>query len=99
NTSRDKGIELRVRQAFHNWGGGGLELSRHQRRNQAHELDRIKHGHCLERRLAESLPRLAQIAEEVLRKFIARARRPTTRVSGLARFPGDQSSLPVFPHC
>ena len=26
NTLRDKGIELRVRQVLHSWGGGGLGL-------------------------------------------------------------------------
>src|SRR5262245_37654204 len=72
NTSRDKGIELRVRHTIHNyWGDGGLGLLRYQRCSHAHELDRIKHGHCLERRLAESLPRITEIAEEVLGQLVA----------------------------
>ena len=40
NTSRDKGIELRVRHTLHSyWGDGGLELSRHQR---CKELSRLR---------------------------------------------------------
>jgi hypothetical protein len=69
----DKGIELRVRHTLHNcnWGDGGLGLSRHQRCNKAHELDRIKHGHCLERRLAESLPRITEIPKKLLTQLVA----------------------------
>src|SRR6516165_11432170 len=36
-TSRDNGFELRVRHTLRNWGDGGLELSRYQRCNHAHE--------------------------------------------------------------
>ena len=72
NTLRDKGIELRVGHTLHNyWGDGGLGLSRYQRSNQAHELDRIKHGHCLERRLAESLPRITEIPKKLLTQLVA----------------------------
>ena len=37
----------------------------------AHELNRIKHGHCLERRLAESLPRITEIPKKLLTQLVA----------------------------
>src|SRR5215470_10729666 len=69
----DKDIELRVRHTLYNcnWGDGDLGLLRHQRCSQAHELGRIKHGHCLERRLAESLPRITEILKKLLGQLIA----------------------------
>jgi hypothetical protein len=70
-TSRDNGLELRVRHTLRNWGDGGLELPRYQRRNHAHELDgmRPRRGH--QRWLAESLPCITEIAEEVLGQLVA----------------------------
>jgi hypothetical protein len=71
NTSSDNGLELRARHTLRNWGDGGLELSRYQRCNQAHEFDgmRPRRGH--QRRLAESLPYITEIAEEVFTQFVA----------------------------
>src|SRR4030095_6050217 len=89
NTLRDKGIELRVRHTLHNyWGDGGLGLLRHQRCNHAHELDRIKHGHCLERWLAESLPYITEILKKLLAQLVARALRPALRIAGFATLSG-----------
>ena len=64
NTSSDNGIELRVRHTLRNWGDGGLELSRYQRCNHAHELDRMRPRRCHQRWLAESLPCITEIAEK-----------------------------------
>src|SRR6516225_3093953 len=80
----DKGIELRVRQALHNWASGGLGLLRYQRCNHAHELGRIKHGHCLERRLAESSPYIVEILKKLLGRLVAGTFRPG-RIAGLPR--------------
>ena len=51
-TSRDNGFELRVRHTLRNWGNGGLELSRYQRCNHAHELDGMRPRRCHQRWLA-----------------------------------------------
>ena len=68
-TSRN-GNELRVRHTLRNCGGG-LELSRHQRCNQAHELEGMHPRHRHQRRLAESRPRIAEITEEILTQLVA----------------------------
>ena len=77
----DKGLELRVTHALHVDCGGGFELSRHQRCDHAHELDgmRPRRGH--QRWLAESLPCITEIAEEVLTQ--AFVREPCGRPLGL----------------
>ena len=62
-TSRDNGFELRVRHTLRNWGNGGLELSRYQRCNHAHELDGMRPRRCHQRWLAESLPCLGPGAD------------------------------------
>ena len=64
-----------------------LQLSRHQRFNHAHELDRMRPRRCHQRWLAESLPCITEIAEEVLTQLVAGALRPAFRIAGLARPP------------
>jgi hypothetical protein len=66
NTSSDNGCQLRVRHTLRNWGDGGLELSRHQRSNHAHELDGMRPRRCHRRWLAESLPCITEIPKKLL---------------------------------
>jgi len=40
---------------------------------------------CHQRRLAESLPRIAEITEEILGKFVASSRRAPFGIAGLAK--------------
>jgi len=76
----DNPEELIVTHALQMHGGhGGLHFLRHQTGDHAHELKRMQERRGGERGLAERLPRIAQIAEEILGQFVARARRPTTR--------------------
>ena len=70
-TSPDNGVELRVRHTLRNWGDGGLELSRYQRCNHAHELDGMRPRRCHQRGLTVGFPCLAQIAEEILGQLVA----------------------------
>jgi len=70
NTSSDNGIELRVRHTLRNCGGG-LELSRDQRCNHAHELDRMRPRRCHQRWLAEGLPCITEIAKKLLTELVA----------------------------
>ena len=71
NTSSDNGIELRVRHTLRNWGDGGLELSRYQRCNHAHELDGMRPRRCHQRWLAEGLPCITEIAKKLLTELVA----------------------------
>ena len=63
NTASDNGFELRVRHTLRNCGGG-LELSRYQRCNHAHELDGMRPRRCHQRWLAESLPCITEIPKK-----------------------------------
>ena len=80
-------------------GGGGLELSRYQRCNHAHELDRMRPRRCHQRWLAEcaATPR----ADRRRNSSLSLLREPFGRPLGLPDWPGLNwvNSLPVtcFP--
>src|SRR3974390_478284 len=96
----DETFELTAGHALRaNVGHCDLYILRHELGNYAHELDGMRPRHCHQRWLAKGRPRITEIAEEVFGKFIACSRRPALWIAGLARLPGDQSPLPVFPHC
>src|SRR3974377_1139545 len=61
---RENGFDLRGRHTLRNWGNGGLELSRYQRGNQAHERHRIGPRHCHQSGLAESFPCITEIPKK-----------------------------------
>ena len=70
--SRDKGLELRVRHTLRNWGDGGLELSRHQRRNHAHEYrpDAV-HAAVISAGLPKACQHRVRSAKKLLTQFVA----------------------------
>src|SRR6516225_787078 len=80
------------REDTRNVGHCDLYILRYELGNHAHEIGRVCPRRCHQRWLAESLPCITEIAEEILGQFVARASRPALRIAGLARLELGQLS-------
>ena len=84
--SFDEGLEFIGAHALRaNVGRCDLYILRHELGNHAHELEGMRQGRRHQRWLAESLPRIAEITEEILGKFVASSRRAPFGIAGLAK--------------